>query len=155
MRRGWVGCTHLGTYPIPPLCLLSTPILPSSPILIPLWGTHLWVRWCVMPWARSMSVRNDEALLCRVWQSLKLCSIPIRLAEIFLLWASKNRVNSANNFITWKHIWNFTWSNCIQWPSLYKCCISEFQNFPFISQIRIGFETQLMKTTKYIRTVSK
>jgi len=27
--------------------------------------------------------------------------------------------------------------------------------FPFISTFRVGFETQLVKTTKYIRTVSK
>jgi hypothetical protein len=31
--------------------------------------------------------------------------------------------------------------------------ISEVQEFPFISRIRVGFETQLIETTKYIPTV--
>jgi len=33
--------------------------------------------------------------------------------------------------------------------------ISEVQEFPFISQICVGFETQLIDTTKYIPTVIK
>ena len=31
----------------------------------------------------------------------------------------------------------------------------ELLKFPFISKIRVGFETQLMNTTKHSRTVSK
>ena len=31
----------------------------------------------------------------------------------------------------------------------------ELLKFPFISRFRFGFETQLMKTTKFSRTVSK
>jgi hypothetical protein len=41
------------------------------------------------------------------------------------------------------------------WVLLWGKGISEVQEFPFISKIRVGFETQLIDTTKYIPTVIK
>jgi hypothetical protein len=39
------------------------------------------------------------------------------------------------------------------WVLLWGKGISEVQEFPFISKIRVSFETQLIETTKYIPTV--
>jgi hypothetical protein len=39
------------------------------------------------------------------------------------------------------------------WVLLWGKGISEVQEFPFISKICVGFETQLIETTKYIPTV--
>ena len=41
------------------------------------------------------------------------------------------------------------------WVLLWGKGISELKEFPFISKFRVGFETQLMDTSKCIRTVSK
>jgi hypothetical protein len=50
-------------------------------------------------------------------------------------------------------IYNFISSKTNQWVLLWDNGISEVQEFPFISKIPVGFETQLIETTKCIRTV--
>jgi hypothetical protein len=46
-------------------------------------------------------------------------------------------------------------SNVDLWALLCDRFISELTEFPFIAQNRVGFETQLMVTTKFSLTVNK